>query len=158
MVARQKPTLATLADSVLRRVVERAISLLQLQTSILAGDSSGLGNVWLQFCAQVQGEETIDWDDFELHVRQTIEGVLFQLDRIEQQTLWLRTPAGRDWLDEPGIDTTRDLPVHSADLIELVYQNVHLQALDGQDDGLQRFLCPGSNDSVDYTGDDSDTV
>jgi hypothetical protein len=144
MVAREKSTLATLADSVLRRVVDRAISLLQLQPSVLAGDGSGLGNVWLEFCTQVQGEETIDWEDFKLHVRQTIEGALFELDRIEQQTLWLRTPAGRDWLDEPGIDTTGDLPVDSDDLIELVYQNVYQQAIDWQDEGLQRFLCPES--------------
>ena len=95
--------LAAAADAAAAKVTDATITTLGKQRSILAGEDSGLGTVWLKFCAQVQGEQSIDWEDFELHVRQVIEGQLLQLAVVEQQSVWLRTPGGED----PGPDAKR---------------------------------------------------
>lgn len=130
---------AAVADAALVRVRDRVVALLGRQTSDLAGEDSGLGTVWLEFCAQVQDEQSFEWDAYEGIVRSTIERVAENLNKPEQQALWLQTEAGQDWIDKASADTAV-VPVGMDDLVQYVYSAVWQRAADFEDDRLERYL------------------
>lgn len=138
------------------RVADAVVVLLQGQPAMLSGDDSGLGSVWLEFCVQVQGEHSYDWDAFELHVRQMVEGLVAKLAPFERDALWLQTPSGEDWLDEPDMDLAR-MPVDTDAVVDKLYRLVWRRAADWEDDRIGRFLYPG-DDSDDFDDDDEDEV
>jgi hypothetical protein len=126
-------------------ITSKVIALLQSQRSSLAGDDSGLGTVWLEYCAQVQGEQSVDWDGFELLVHEAIEGLLGALSTADRRTLWLQTSEGKDWLSEVNSDQGVP-PVDVADLIEAVYGTVWRKAADWEDPRVERYLAQGDDD------------
>ena len=127
------------------RVADEAIAALQRQPAMLSGDDSGLGNVWLEFCVQVQGEHSYDWDAFEDHVRQVVEGLVLLLAPFERSAVWLQTPSGEDWLEEPDIDPSQ-VPVATDEVVDRLYGLVSRRAADWEDDRIGRFLYPGDDD------------
>lgn len=84
---------------------------------LLSGDDSGLTSVWLEICAQVQGEASFFWERYQEMIVEMIDGQLQGRSTTEQEMLWLATEPGWDWLwdvvnagydpapDHPGIDT-----------------------------------------------------
>lgn len=135
------------------RAAAQTVSVLRGQHSTLSGEDSGLGDVWLEFCVQVQGEQSIDWDDFELTVRQNIEAVLFSMTRDERKGIWLRTPAGSEEDDEGEVQ----IPADDGGLIESVYGKVWQLAADFQDERVERYLCP-DRDPFDEDEDPADEL
>lgn len=145
--------LAAAARAATARVRDATIKSLRQQRSILAGEDSGFGTVWLEFCAQVQGEHSIDWDDFELHVRQEIEGQLFHLADVERQALWLQTPGGSDWLETSDSDATQ-AAVDFEEVVDSLFDRVSRVAADFEDERLARFLAGGEDVFEDRDEDD----
>jgi hypothetical protein len=146
--------LTAVADRSARQVTGAVVKTLQGMPSTLSGEDSGLGTVWLEFCAQVQGEHSIDWSEFENLVQQVIEGLSSKLPTIDQQALWLQTPAGEDWLDEPSTDPAL-MPVDPDDVVGMLYSQVWKRAADWEDDRLEAFLCGGDDgDDLEEAHDD----
>ena len=143
------------AGDALRRTVDQALAILRQQPSALSGEDSGLGTVWLEFCAQIQGEHSVDWDAFEALVRDVIEGELMALQPTERQAMWLGTEAGADWIGEPAAGEGA-IPISIEDLVNLAYSTVWQRAADWQDGRLERFLAAdgGFDDDCDDDGDD----
>ena len=138
-----------LGDAAIQRTTDSVVQTLRGQLWTLSGDDSGLSNLWLEFATQVQGGETFDWDLYVLHVKQLIEGSLLALSDHELQALALRTPTGRDRLnDEHREDLT--VPYVEDEVVDLVYGALYNLAMDTQDDAISRFLWPGSDDARDY--------
>lgn len=146
----------TAAEQASSRVTDEVVAVLQRQPAMLSGDDSGLGNVWLEYCVQVQGDHSYDWDAFELHVRQVVEGLVFHLAPFERNAVWLQTPSGEDWLEDPGIDPA-SVPVDADAVVDKLYGLVWRQAADWEDARIARFLYPGDDgDAFDDGGDDQD--
>ena len=144
------------AEHASNRVADAVVVLLQGQPAMLSGDDSGLGSVWLEFCAQVQGEQSYDWDAFELHVRQVVEGQVAKLAPFERDAVWLQTPSGEDWLEEPHMDRAR-MPVDTDAVVDKLYRLVWRRAADWEDDRIGRYLYPGDDsDDSDAFDDDDD--
>lgn len=59
--------------------------------------SDELETTWEEICVQVQGEESGDWDAYDLTVKQTLLGSVTQLHQREREALWLQTEAGLEW-------------------------------------------------------------
>lgn len=89
----------------------------QMDEPLLSGDDSGLTSVWLEICAQVQGEESFFGEQYREMVVDMIDGRVQGRSTTEKQMLWLATEPGWDWLwdvvnagedpapEHPGIDT-----------------------------------------------------
>ena len=89
----------------------------EMDEPLLSGDDAGLTSVWLEICAQVQGEESFFWEQYREMVVDMIGGRVQDRSTTEQQMLWLATEPGWDWLwdvvnagedpapEHPGIDT-----------------------------------------------------
>lgn len=136
------------SNDALQRVADEVVKTLAAQRSVLAGEDSGLGNVWLEFAVQVQGEQSIDWDGYKLHVFQTIEGALMGMPRHEVLALALRTPAGCEWSEDPDPEGY-EVPVSTDELVDLIFAKVWQLAADWDDDRIQRVLCPSEDDDID---------
>lgn len=150
---------SAVADRTAQQVATSTVECLQRQRSALAGADSGLGSVWLEFCAQVQGEQSFDWDEFETLVQQTVEGLVGKLPDAEQQALWLQTDAGVEWLDEGNADAAQ-VPVLLEDVVSDLYSKVWRRAADWEDDRLERYLSrqDGDDDLDDDETDDESVV
>jgi DNA-binding SARP family transcriptional activator len=57
------------ADQATRRILRKTIATLQQMTDRTSGDDSGLKTTWDEICAQVQYEQSIDWDAFDQTAR-----------------------------------------------------------------------------------------
>lgn len=141
------------ADLTAHRVVSSAVEWLQSQHSDLAGEDSGLGNLWLEFCAQVQGEQSADWDNFETVVREIVEAGVQKLSSAEREALWLQTEAGRDWLGEDSVEAAQ-VPVLLEDVVDDIYGRVWQRAADWEDQRLERYLAQSDDDE--YCEDEED--
>ncbi len=103
-------------DSICRSIVERiaedigekivcsAIRDLRKMDSGLSGEDSGLKNAWDEICVQVQGEQSIYWDTYLETIEALIAASVDELPQYQKQALWLVTPEGNDWSDEPEDD------------------------------------------------------
>lgn len=140
---------SAVADRAAQQLASGTVEWLQGQRSDLAGEDSGLGNLWLEFCAQVQGQQSVYWDEFEIAVRETVERLVCELPVAERQALWLQTEAGQDWLDETD---AAQVPIALEDIVEDVYGKVWQRAADWEDRRLERYLAHADGD--DYCEDD----
>lgn len=143
------------AGEALKSISDKVLAILRRQPSALAGEDSGLGTVWLEFCAQVQGEHSVDWDAFETLVRDVVEGELMALQPTDRQAMWLGTEAGADWIGEPAA-SDGTVPVGIEDLVNLAYSAVWQCAADWQDSRLERFLAAEDGDFDDDEIDEDD--
>ena len=142
-----------LGDQAVDRIVSAVVATLQAQRAVLSGDDSGLGNVWLEFAVQVQGEQSYDWDFFESHVMQTAEGAMLGLTKLERQALALRTPTGQDWIEEADGDR---VPENDEELVDLVYGRLSSVAMDWEDRRLDRYLCRAEDGDEDEDEDEDE--
>lgn len=110
-----------------RRIVDRAVGHLRGMGAQLSGDDAGLKNVWEEFCVQVQGEESLFWDEYIQTVEEVLAGALKSARPLESTAIWLQTDEGRDWLSEndQGNDSP---PVSDEDSVNWLYQVIWRRA------------------------------
>jgi hypothetical protein len=136
-------------------VVAKAIKHLKGLRSDLSGEDSGLGTVWLEYCAQVQGEQSYAWQHYEDLALDTVRSAVAELAAFELQAVWLDTPAGADWLDAAGSD--RSAVPASADVVaKEIYDTVWQRASDWEDRRLERYKSRQEDDGDDDGDDDDD--
>ncbi len=149
----------TLANKVAAKatenVVAKSIKHLQSLRSDLAGEDSGLGTVWLEYCAQVQGERSYAWEHYEDLVLYAVRVAVQELAAFELQAAWLGTPEGTEWLDAPDSDPSQ-VPASVDDVANEIYGNVWQRASDWEDPRLERYLCGDENDDAGDEDEDDD--
>jgi hypothetical protein len=117
-----------LAEQVAQRMTRKTITALCGRTETTSGDDSGLKTVWDEICVQVQYEESILWDAYDLTVRSFIEAYVEDLQPHEQSALWLQTDQGCGWACEEPDDRDDD-PVFNSDIVDYVVKDyVYIEA------------------------------
>lgn len=116
----------------------------ELQTmkdEMLSGDS-GLSNVWEEICAQVQGEQSFDWDSYEDVVETAVQGKVELLSREQQLAIWTLTDDGWNWVyDHFNDDDGENLaPMEMSAIVRLITDDVMSAASDFESKALYRFL------------------
>jgi hypothetical protein len=107
-----------LAKQVCQRVTRRVIRNLQkLDSGLQAGDDSGLTNAWEEICVQVQGQESVMWDAFDLTVRQSVSREVAELLPYEREAIWLQTPSGEGW-DAEDEESRDEYPVVVDEIVD----------------------------------------
>ena len=107
-----------LAEEVCQRVTRLVIrSLRERVDGLQSGDDSGLTNAWEEICAQVQGEQSVLWDAYDVTVRQIVSIEVTALPQEERDAVWLQTPEGEEW-DAEEEDERDKSPVAVDNIIE----------------------------------------
>jgi len=75
-----------------------------------SGDDSVLGDVWLEYASQIQGEHSWMWHAYVTTVEDICCGTVAHLTDFEVSVLWLASDGYWDWLEEraPSIGQMRD--------------------------------------------------
>ncbi len=111
-----------LGENVFERVKKEVIRTLDAMEGGLSGEDSGLSTIWEELCAQLQFEQSIHWDMYDMTVRETIQQVAEELPPFEREALWLLTNEGSDW--ECEYEEERDAyPICISDIVEHVVEN-----------------------------------
>jgi hypothetical protein len=117
-----------LANAAAKRIARRVISGLCRMKYTLSADDSGLKTTWDEICAQVQYEESLDWDTYDYTVRSLVEGYVVELPHYEREALWLQTDPGEEW-DIERSEERDPYPVIDDDIIDfLVHKYVYTEA------------------------------
>jgi hypothetical protein len=138
-----------LAERTRLRAVDALIRTLDRSPSIYTTKDSSLGSFWLDFCAQVQGEPSGEWNEFVARVQRVIEGELVLMQAHEREALWLLTPAGEDWRDEPDVEA-KAIPVSIGDLVEYLYGHVWQEAAEDEDPRISGLQAGDDTESGEY--------
>ena len=109
----------TVAEQAARRITRKVIRELREMTGTMSGDDSELKTTWDEICAQVQYEESFNWDAYDHTVRAVVGAHIGGLPKHERDALWLQTEAGSDWECEESGDREAD-PVRDDDIIDWV--------------------------------------
>ena len=107
-----------LAETACQRVARKTIRALQRlddPSCLLSGEDTSLGNVWDEICVQLQAEYSSAWDAYEETVRSFVDNYVDELPAEEREAIWLQTPEGQDWDDEPE-DEREPYPVFNSDI------------------------------------------
>lgn len=132
------------ATELAARAAARAVRQLAKMPATLSG-GSGLRTVWEEFCVQVKGEQSVDWDLFEDTVKECISGTLLSLTHLQQVALWMQSDAAIDWLSEH--EDGSELPgVFEPDVVEVVYSVVWQLADESKNPRVARYLARSEGD------------
>jgi hypothetical protein len=112
-----------LAESVCERVKTEVIRTLKGMEGGLSGEESGLGSVWEEICVQLQYEESVCWDTYDMTVRETVQFVVEELPPFEREALWLLTDEGSDWECDDEEDRV-SYPICIPDIVRYVVEAV----------------------------------
>jgi hypothetical protein len=137
----ESPIVWNLAEAICQRVSRKTIRALQKMTEgMQSGDDSVLVNVWEEICVQVQGEESVLWDAYDVTVKQMLSGELAKLPVYECEAVWLQTLEGQDW-DAEDEDARSGYPVAEDDIIEYVKRKyVYSAAADWSNRRIREYL------------------
>ncbi len=62
-----------------------------------SGDETLLKNIWDEICVQVQGEESVMWEDYVDTIQPLILSEVARLDATLKQAIWLQSEESFDW-------------------------------------------------------------
>ena len=145
----------TFAEAALGRISRGVISELQRLPSYLSGEVSVLRNAWDDICAQVQFQESIDWEAAYIP---TIEQIIFgRMERLcapEKGAIWLQSREGEDWLldlDFPqhggkGEYEGAGIPYDDGSVAGQILDYVLRQAADYKNARISKYLDRGSDE------------
>ena len=132
------------ATELAARAAARAVRQLAKMPATLSGDS-GLRTVWEEFCVQVKGEQSVDWELYEDTVKECISGTLISLTHLHQVALWMQSDAAIDWLSEHE-DGSKLPGVFEPDVVEVVYSVVWRLADESKNPHVARYLARSEGD------------
>ena len=116
--------LARRACNTLSRKVIR--SLRKMTDCMQSGDDTFLKNIWDEICVQVQGEESVMWEDYMDIIESLILGEVAGLDAATEQAIWLQTEEGIDWsLDTENREVSEDqkVPIFCEDIAHYILKD-----------------------------------
>lgn len=143
IVALYAARLGSQATSNVIRQLER------METS-LSGDS-GLKNAWEEVCAQVQGEESIDWPAYVNIINELLYSVVEVLDMDAQLTLWAITEEGWDYIYDHHVDRdAAGYPLNTDDIVTHLKGTVLSAAANYESPSLYRYIWGEDNPEDDW--------
>jgi hypothetical protein len=112
----------------------------ELKNGLQSGDDSGLTNAWDEICVQVQGQESVSWDAFDLTVRQLVSGEVAKLLPHEREAIWLQTPSGEDW-DAEDEKSREEYPVVVDEIVDyLTNEYIYPAAGDWSNKRIRKYV------------------
>lgn len=132
---------ASWAAKLSERAVTDVVLHLEGMEATLSGDS-GLENVWEEVCAQVQGEESIDWSTYEDIIVDLLHSVVKGLDRDAQLALWAATDSGWDYIYDHHADKNGAVgaPLDIGAIVAKLKEDVLSAAADYESPRLYRYI------------------
>lgn len=107
-----------LANSECDRLCRRAIRHLQMSKDYLqTGDDTCLGSTRDEICVDVQVQESLAWDVYEVTIRATIRHDIESLAIHAARAIWLQTNQGSDWyVYNDNDEEETDVPICDDDI------------------------------------------
>ncbi|WP_447858099.1 hypothetical protein [Pseudomonas aeruginosa] len=123
------------------QVVSDVVRSLEGMEATLSGDSD-LKNAWEEVCAQVQGEESVDWSIYEDAMEELLYSVVERLDRDAQLALWALTDEGWDYIYDHHSDPDGAVgaPLNTGDIVTQLKGKVLSAAADYESPSLNRYI------------------
>lgn len=132
------------ADKIARTIVQSVIAYFEglPRDCMQSGDNSSLLNVWEEYCAQVQDEESVFWDVYSEMADDELAAAVEKLDRYEKLALWLQTDEGWDWNYDymEGQDAHEVAPVLTEEIVRYLKDKLHSAAADYESETLDRYI------------------
>jgi hypothetical protein len=150
-----------LAKQLEKEIAEGAIKcLIEMKDGLMGGDDSGLKSIWEELCVQVQGEESIFFEEYIDIVENFIEHAITNKQRVERMVLWLATDDGFDWVSDhfSDEDSDQNLPLDMSVIVEKIASNVIRQASDFESESIYNYLhqLEGDDDEEEEEEEDED--
>jgi len=101
-----------IAEAAYKRYANKVIAELQSmgREAMQSGDDSPYNNVWEEYAAQVQGEESVFWEMYEEMVEQWCGAIVQAFSQTEREFLWLFSEAGQNWTRDIDYDKEHGIP------------------------------------------------
>ena len=144
-----------------RQVVSEVIRSLEGMEEGLSGDSD-LENAWEEVCAQVQGEESIDWSIYEDTIESLLYSAVQRLDGDAQLALWAVTDEGWDYIYDHHADKNgaAGVPLDIGAIAAKLKGDVLSEAADYESPSLYRYIWgeddPEYDEDEDYEEDEAE--
>lgn len=137
---KEESNVCSVAEKAAQNITQKVIAQLQEMTATLSGDDSELKTTWEEICAQVQFEESFDWEIYDETVRSIISGYVEELPENEKKAIWLQTEVGIDWdLDEP--EDRKPCHISDDEIVDYLAQNyVYTAAGDWSNEHIQAYI------------------
>jgi hypothetical protein len=132
--------LVGIADRECKRLSRGAIRYLQsIQTGLLSGEDSLLGNAWDEVCVQVQDDESFYWWAYQQTIEAFVRPKVQELPLPTKQAIWLQTRSGEDWeRDEAALE---EVPAFEDDIVDHIVQGFVLHsAVNWTNDRIRAYL------------------
>lgn len=87
-------------ENTIKEIVNKIISEFQSMKGdkfLLSGDDAGLENTWDEICVNVQGEESVWWDEYQNAIRLAVKTQTEKLAFSDLFNIWLLTEEFNDW-------------------------------------------------------------
>ena len=145
----------TFAKAALGRISRGVISELQRLPSYLSVEVSVLRNAWDDICAQIQFQESVDWETAYIStIEQIIYGRMERLSAPEKGAIWLQSREGEDWLldldfpqdGENGGNEGAGIPHDDGGVAAQILDYVLRQAVDYKNARISKYLDRGSDE------------
>jgi hypothetical protein len=129
----------------------------KMREGMLSGDS-GLQNIWEEICAQVQEEQSVDWQAYEDVIETFVQTEVEQLCRNRQLAIWAQTDEGWSWVYDHFSDDDGEsaAPFEVASVVRLVMDDVLSAAADYESKALGRYLSRYDDEAEDDEDEDED--
>ena len=108
-----------------------------------SGDDTSLADVWEEVVVQVQGQESLIWEDGYLEtIRGIILGLLDNVDDLTKQAIWLQTQNGDEWDNkcDDDISGSGPIPWTEEDMVEHILGYVLSAAEDFTNTRTEQYL------------------
>lgn len=157
----EQHVVAAWANRLGKQAVSEVISSLEGMKAGLSGDSD-LKNAWEEVCAQVQGEESIDWSIYEDTIERLLYAVVQKLDGEAQLALWAVTDEGWDYIYDHHADKNgaAGVPLDIGAIAAKLKGDVLSEAADYESPSLYRYIWgeddPEYDEDEDYEEDDEE--
>jgi len=127
----------------------------------LSGEDSGLTNTWEEICAQVQDEESCDWDAYVEVMDDFLGSAVAELGSSARSALWAVTDDGWDYIYEHHAeeDGSATVPVFDQDIVAMLREELLSAAANYSNSNIRRYLLQleGDDDEEeDYDDEDSE--
>lgn len=102
--------ISEIADAECEKISRKVILALQKNVDcLMAGDDSGLKNIWDEICVQVQDEYSYYWDSYVETVEGLIEVEVEKLSKSIREAIWLQTDDSFESEDQNAVFTDQEL-------------------------------------------------
>jgi len=123
---------AARADAVCKRLTSEVVKQLKSMPNP-SSEITGMKSIWHDICAQLQYEQSIEWDAYEYEAKSSVWRYVEELNRDDLTCVWLQTSQAEDlpWKDH---DEPDEIPSFADDVVDYILREyVFDQAINSED-------------------------